>query len=151
MAKTENNATTGPVASFVLSKRFLELLEWSERIRGHARSMRKTKVRIVGDPELAGKVAIIIKEHFELSGSQRFSAMPTRYGTGHSDSPGCSIYLDIKKQKQAEWQKKLEAFYEKLMAFENELIADCGQGRSFEAGIYAGKVANLRKELEKIS
>jgi hypothetical protein len=61
---------------------------------------RKTKVRIVGDPELAGKVAIVIREHFELSGSQRYNAVPTRYGKGHSESPGCSIYLDIKKPKQ---------------------------------------------------
>jgi hypothetical protein len=111
---------------------------------------RKTKVRVVGDPELAGKVAQVIKDHFELSGYQRFSAMPTRYDTGYSDSPGCSIYLDIKKPKLADWQQGLKAFYGKLMALENELIADCGQGRSFEAGSYAGKVANLRKELEKI-
>ena len=62
--------------------------------------MRKTKVRIVGDPELAGKVAQVIKDHFKLNGYQRFSTMPTRYGTGHSDSPGCSIYLDIKKPKE---------------------------------------------------
>jgi hypothetical protein len=62
--------------------------------------LRKTKVRIVGDHELAGKVAQVIKDHFELSGYQRFRAMPTRYGKGHSDSPGCSIYLDIKKPKE---------------------------------------------------
>ena len=63
--------------------------------------MRKTKVRIVGDPALAKKVADVIKAHFELLGSQRFGNMPTRYGKGHSDAPGCSIYLDIKKPKEA--------------------------------------------------
>jgi len=61
--------------------------------------LRKTKVRIVGDPALAEKVAGVIKAHFELLGSQRFGNMPTRYESGHSDSPGCSIYLDIKKER----------------------------------------------------
>jgi len=66
--------------------------------------------------------------------------------------------------KQAKWGEPLEdviirllnqkeslkTFYDKLMAFENQLIADCGQGKSFEAGNYAGVVANLRKDLEPL-
>jgi len=61
--------------------------------------VRKTKVRIVGDPELADKVAEALIERFELSRIQRFNAAPTRYGSG-SDAPGCSIYLDVKKPKE---------------------------------------------------
>jgi hypothetical protein len=85
-----------------LAKRIWKIEPYSKRgtVKGQKTpQVRKTKVRIVGDPDLAGQVAQVVKDHFELSGSQRYSAMPTRYGTGHSDSPGCSVYLDIKKPK----------------------------------------------------
>jgi len=45
---------------------------------------------------------------------------------------------------------KLKTFYDKLMGFENELISDCASGKCFEAGQYAGKVANLRKDIEEL-
>ena len=60
---------------------------------------RKTKVRIVGDPELCKKVANILEDAFVMASKQEFPRAPTRYGKG-SDAPGYSIYFDIKRPKR---------------------------------------------------
>jgi hypothetical protein len=58
---------------------------------------RKTKVRIVGDPTLASRIEACLKEHFECT-SQRFNRTPYRY----AKTPGITIYLDIKREKEVE-------------------------------------------------
>lgn len=59
---------------------------------------RKTKVRIVGDPELASKVRRCIQDHFELDQDEKYDRMPTRYGS-YGSSPGVTYYLSIKKSR----------------------------------------------------
>lgn len=58
--------------------------------------MRNTKVRIVGDPELAEKVKRWILTRF-VADVKEYPRAPTRYSS--SQAPGCSIYMDIKKVK----------------------------------------------------
>jgi hypothetical protein len=59
--------------------------------------VRKTKVRIVGDPELAQQVMLCIQKHFEVD-VRRFDRTPYRY----AKSPGISYYVTIKKPKRVE-------------------------------------------------
>jgi hypothetical protein len=61
--------------------------------------LRKTKVRIVGDPNLAAHIAHTLADHYE------FEKAPERYDRAvgrdysHSDAPGSTIYLVIKQLK----------------------------------------------------
>jgi len=61
--------------------------------------LRKTKVRIIGDPGLAAKVLDVIVEHFVTDQIRHFKKAPTRYT--RSDSPGHTIYIDIVRPKEA--------------------------------------------------
>jgi hypothetical protein len=61
--------------------------------------MRKTKVRIIGDPRLAGKLLNVIVEHFVTDQIRHFKKAPTRYS--RSDSPGHTIYIDVVRPKEA--------------------------------------------------
>jgi hypothetical protein len=61
---------------------------------------RKTKVRIVGEPNLTAHIAQTLFDHYE------FEKAPERYGravgrdTSHSDAPGSTIYITVKKPKE---------------------------------------------------
>jgi hypothetical protein len=57
---------------------------------------RKTKVRIVGDPELARIVARIIAYNFEIGQRDLFDKAVGR-DYSHTDAPGVTIYLEIKR------------------------------------------------------
>jgi hypothetical protein len=61
--------------------------------------MRKTKVRIVGDPELAAKVTNVLVDHFVTANLQTFDRAVGR-DYAHSDAQGCTVYLEIKKPKE---------------------------------------------------
>jgi len=61
---------------------------------------RKTKVRIVGDPDLAQKIADVIGAHFEVGRCQKFDTTPYRY----AKSPGVSHYIDVKGEKEGQVQ-----------------------------------------------
>jgi len=63
--------------------------------------VRKTKVRIVGDPELAIKVSHVIMDHFDFSDLKQFNRAVGR-DYAHSDAPGVTIYITIKKRKENE-------------------------------------------------
>jgi len=58
---------------------------------------RKTKVRIVGDPELASHIAMLLSDFYE------FEKAPERYQRAvgrdysHSEGPGVTIYITVKK------------------------------------------------------
>lgn len=60
---------------------------------------RKTKVRIVGEPNLASHIALTLASHYE------FEKAPERYqravgrDDSHTDAPGCTIYCVVKKVK----------------------------------------------------
>jgi len=58
--------------------------------------MRKTKVRIVGDPEICEQVAEVIANHFVIAPIQRFDTTPYRY----AKSPGKSIYITVTRKKE---------------------------------------------------
>jgi hypothetical protein len=60
--------------------------------------LRNTKVRIVGDPGLAGKLLNVIVEHFVTEQIRHFKKAPTRYS--RSDSPGHTIYIDVVRPKE---------------------------------------------------
>jgi len=57
---------------------------------------RQTKVRIVGDPDMAEAVADCIKEHFNIARNSKFDTTPYRY----AQSPGITHYLVIKSKKE---------------------------------------------------
>jgi len=79
---------------------------------------RKTKVRIVGDPTLASRIEACLKEHFECT-SQRFNRTPYRY----AKTPGITIYLDIKREKEVEAQFVKQTL-EKLIAYLDIIIPE---------------------------
>jgi len=56
----------------------------------------KTKVRILGDPFLAEKVAQVIQEHFECK-TKKFETTPYRYVA--SMPKAITYYIDIQKRK----------------------------------------------------
>lgn len=58
--------------------------------------MRKTKVRIVGDPELARIVAHIIANNFEIGKRELFDRAVGR-DYSHTNAPGVTVYLEILK------------------------------------------------------
>ena len=60
---------------------------------------RKTKVRIVGDPELAAKVANVLVDNFVTANLQKFDRAVGR-DYAHSKASGCTVYLEIKKPKE---------------------------------------------------
>jgi hypothetical protein len=62
--------------------------------------LRKTKVRVVGDPGLVAKITQVIQAHFVLCKPARKFDRPVGRDTAHSKAPGCTIYLDIKEEKQ---------------------------------------------------
>lgn len=57
--------------------------------------MRKTKVRIVGDPDLAKAVAEVVTDAFECEKPRQFNTTPYRY----AKAPGISIYITVKRKK----------------------------------------------------
>jgi hypothetical protein len=61
--------------------------------------MRKTKVRIVGEPELAKQIAQVILKHFEVFSMQHFDKATLRYGK--NIAPLHSYYFDIQKPREA--------------------------------------------------
>lgn len=61
--------------------------------------MRKTKVRVVGDPGLVEKISDVVQAHFVLCKPARKFDKPVGRDTSHSKAPGCTIYLDVKKEK----------------------------------------------------
>jgi len=60
---------------------------------------RKTKVRIVGEPQFCEKVAQVILDHFEVDKCEKFDRAVGR-DYAHSNAPGCSIYITVKKPKE---------------------------------------------------
>ena len=60
---------------------------------------RKTKVRIVGDPELAAAVANLLVDNFVTADLQNFDRAVGR-DYAHSNAAGCSIYITVKKPKE---------------------------------------------------
>lgn len=56
----------------------------------------KTKVRILGDPFLAEKVAEVIEKHFECT-TKKFETTPYRYIA--SMPKAITYYIDIKRRK----------------------------------------------------
>lgn len=62
--------------------------------------MRKTKVRVVGDPGLALQISRVVEAHFVLCKPPRKFDRPVGRDTAHSKAQGCTIYLDIKEEKQ---------------------------------------------------
>jgi hypothetical protein len=62
---------------------------------------RKTKVRVAGDPALAKQVAKVVLDHFETErGAEVFDRAVGR-DYSHTDAPGISIYIAVKKPKEA--------------------------------------------------
>jgi hypothetical protein len=62
--------------------------------------MRKTKVRVVGDPSLCSKVSEVILEHFEVTKKPRKFDRAVGRDYSHSDASGCTTYFDIKREKE---------------------------------------------------
>jgi len=61
---------------------------------------RKTKVRIVGDPDLASYVAVVLSGHFEFEKApERFQRAVGR-DYAHTQAPGVTIYITIKRPKK---------------------------------------------------
>jgi len=63
--------------------------------------LRKTKVRIVGDPELVEKIAKVLLDHFEVNRGPRRFPWAVGRDYSHNKAPGRTIYIDIKKEKEA--------------------------------------------------
>ena len=61
--------------------------------------MRKTKVRIVGEPSLVGQVHLVLKDHFEFDDEKCFERAVGRSRYGKSG--GVTVYITIKKPKEA--------------------------------------------------
>jgi len=61
---------------------------------------RKTKVRIVGDPNLSDKIVEALAQHFvfESKAAKYDRAVGRDYS--HTNAPGCTIYIGIKKLKE---------------------------------------------------
>lgn len=57
---------------------------------------RQTKIRIVGDPKLAMKVALCINEHFVIERQQMYNRTPYRY----AKTQGVTYYIVVKKEKE---------------------------------------------------
>ena len=57
---------------------------------------RQTKIRIVGDPKLAMKVALCINEHFVIERQQMYNRTPYRY----AKTPGVTYSIVVKKEKE---------------------------------------------------
>lgn len=62
-------------------------------------SQRKTKVRIVGDPDLAREVATAVELNFELYAKTFYNKAVGR-DYAHTNADGLTIYLGIKKHKE---------------------------------------------------
>jgi hypothetical protein len=58
----------------------------------------QTKVRIVGERELAKKVADCIATNFEVKRRERFNRTPYRYAEAYAT--GVSYYITVKKEKE---------------------------------------------------
>lgn len=58
----------------------------------------QTKVRIVGERELAKKVADCIATNFEVKRRERFNRTPYRYAEAYAT--GVSYYMTVKKEKE---------------------------------------------------
>lgn len=58
---------------------------------------RKTKVRIVGDPDLAKKVSASIMARFQTKDHKVFDTTPYRY----AKTPGIAIYITVEKPRVA--------------------------------------------------
>jgi len=56
---------------------------------------RKTKVRIVGAPDLCQKIADVIQDHFVTDRVRKFDTTPQRY----AKSPGVTHYIDVKRAR----------------------------------------------------
>ena len=63
---------------------------------GEVGMARQTKIRIVGDPKLAMKVALCINEHFVIERQQMYNRTPYRY----AKTPGVTYYIVVKKEKE---------------------------------------------------
>jgi hypothetical protein len=62
--------------------------------------MRKTKVRIVGDPALVDKISEVILVYFELAEDMQTFDHAVGRDYSHSSAPGITYYLTIKKPKE---------------------------------------------------
>jgi len=62
--------------------------------------LRKTKVRIVGDPELAARVLDVLDSALVFEGKPKSYDHPVGRDIDHSLSPGCTIYLTVKRVKE---------------------------------------------------
>ena len=67
---------------------------------------RKTKVRVVGDPDLASAVAVVLSDYFEFENApERFQRAVGR-DYSHSDAPGVTIYLTMHACMRVYFSKK---------------------------------------------
>jgi len=65
---------------------------------------RKTKVRIVGDPDLAAHIAVTLSDHYEFEKApERFQRAVGR-DYAHTQAPGVTVYIVVKKPKVAGWK-----------------------------------------------
>lgn len=60
---------------------------------------RKTKVRIVGAPELSGKILAVLVQHFEFDKPAELYERAVGRDYSHSNAEGVTIYIGIKKPK----------------------------------------------------
>jgi len=67
---------------------------------------RKTKVRVVGDPNLVAHIALTLADYYE------FEKAPERYGRAvgrdyaHSNAPGSTVYIVVKKPKKVDQKSR---------------------------------------------
>jgi hypothetical protein len=68
--------------------------------------VRKTKVRIVGDPALVHKIADVLQSFFAFESGPTF--YPTAVGRdySHSDAPGETCYIAVRRERKFKVEMK---------------------------------------------
>lgn len=61
--------------------------------------MRKTKVRIVGDPVLVHRIAEALHSFFELESGPTYYPTAVGRDINHSDAPGETCYIAVKRMR----------------------------------------------------